>query len=149
AEPPSKRAGPQRRIGSDHLQEPPAAERRNGVVRTEVGMLPTRGRAHLGAFRQGGDRDLEIRSAPEQMVAGGRQGPIYTQRRARRQRVMRAEPWTPLREPGLCPTPAHSCPSPASASTPPSAVRRASSASPARPPSSEPPSRPLSRAATS
>src|SRR5439155_1507073 len=75
-EPPSKCAGRERRIGSDHLQEPPAAERRNGVVRTEVGMLPTRGRADLGAFRQRGNRDVEIRSAPEQMIAGGRQGPI-------------------------------------------------------------------------
>src|SRR5207249_317026 len=83
-----KCAGRERRIGSDHLQEPPAAERRNGVVRTEVGMLPTRGRANLGAFRQRGNRDVEIRSAPEQMIAGGRQGPIYTQRRARRQRDM-------------------------------------------------------------
>src|SRR5207249_7991137 len=63
------------------------AERRNGVVRTEVGMLSTRGRAHLGAFRQRGNRDVEIRGAPEQVIAGGRQGPIYTGRRARRQRI--------------------------------------------------------------
>src|SRR2546428_12887751 len=55
-----------------------------------VGVPPPRCGADLVARRQRGDRDVEIRGAPEQMIAGGRQGPIYTGLRARRQRVMTA-----------------------------------------------------------
>src|SRR5947209_2768248 len=69
------RAGRECRVGRDDLEEPLAAERRDGVVRAEVGMPSAGGGANPRALGERRDPRVEIRGAPEEMIADGRQRP--------------------------------------------------------------------------
>src|SRR5262249_5451659 len=68
-------AGAERRIGRDQLEEAPPTERRDRVVRPEVGMLSARGGTDVRPLDERGDGDVELRGAPEEMIAGRGQTP--------------------------------------------------------------------------